>query len=90
MLLGMCVFQVGEHISLGICFPGRGTHITRDMCFPGRETHITRGESGVTTAISQPRFPLNRDVPSILVTDTKIMWAFFQHQILCLLNGGVP
>ena len=43
MSLGMCVFQVGEHIALrDMCFPGRGTHITRDMCFPGRETHITR------------------------------------------------
>ena len=29
-------------------------------------------------------------VPSIEVTKTKIMWTFFQDQILCPLNGGVP
>ena len=36
-------------------------------------------------------FPLNRVVPSIEETDwTKIMWTFFQDQILCPLKGGVP
>ena len=35
-------------------------------------------------------FPLNRGVPSIVVTNTKIMRAFFWDQILCLLNGDVP
>ena len=35
-------------------------------------------------------FPLNRDVPSIEVADTKITRAFFRDQILCPLNGGVP
>ena len=34
-------------------------------------------------------FPLNRDVPSIGVTDLEIMWTFFQDQILYPLNGGV-
>ena len=34
-------------------------------------------------------FLLNRGVPSIEVTDTKIMWTFFRDQILCPLNGGV-
>ena len=54
ILLGMCVFwvgehitrdmcfQVGEHISKDICFLGRGTQIIRDMCLVGRGTHITR------------------------------------------------
>ena len=35
-------------------------------------------------------FPLNRGVPSIEVTDTKIMWTFLRDQILCPLNGDVP
>ena len=35
-------------------------------------------------------FPLNRGVPSIEVTNTKITWTFFRDQILCPLNGGVP
>ena len=35
-------------------------------------------------------FPPNRGVLSIEVTDTKIMWALFQDQILCPLNGCVP
>ena len=35
-------------------------------------------------------FPLNRDVPSIEVMDTKIMLAFFWDQILCPLKRGVP
>ena len=35
-------------------------------------------------------FPLNRGVPSIKLTNTKIMWTFFQDQILCPLNRGVP
>ena len=34
-------------------------------------------------------FPLNRDAPSIAVTDSEIMWTFFQDQILYPLNGGV-
>ena len=34
-------------------------------------------------------FPLNRGVPSIQVTDIKIMWTSFLHQILCLLYGVV-
>ena len=33
---------------------------------------------------------LNRGVPSIEVTDTKIVWKFFWDQNLCPLNGGVP
>ena len=40
-------------------------------------------------------FPLSRAVPSKEVINTKIMWAFFQDQILspewrCPLNRGVP
>ena len=35
-------------------------------------------------------FRLNRCVPSIEVTDTKIMWTFLRDQILCPLIGGVP
>ena len=35
-------------------------------------------------------FPLNRGVPSIQVTNTRIMWTFFRDQILCPLNGCVP
>ena len=35
-------------------------------------------------------FPLNSGVPSLGVTDTKIMWTFFCDQSLCPLNGGVP
>ena len=35
-------------------------------------------------------FPLDRCVPSLEVTDTKLMWTFFRDQILCALNGGVP
>ena len=35
-------------------------------------------------------FPLNRGVPSTEVTNIKVMWTFFQDQILCALNGGVP
>ena len=35
-------------------------------------------------------FPLNRGVPSIEVTNTKIKWTFFWDQILCPLNGDVP
>ena len=34
-------------------------------------------------------FPLSRGVPSIEVTDSKIMSTFFLDQILCPLNGGV-
>ena len=33
-------------------------------------------------------FPLNRGVSLREVMDTKIMWALFQDQILCPLNGG--
>ena len=33
-------------------------------------------------------FPLNRGVPSLEVTNTKIMWTFFRDKILCPLNGG--
>jgi len=33
--------------------------------------------------------PQNRGVTSTEVTDTEIMWAFFQNQILCPMNGGV-
>ena len=35
-------------------------------------------------------FPLNRGVPSLEVTNTKIMWTFFRDQILYSLNGRVP
>ena len=36
-------------------------------------------------------FPLNKGVPSVKVTDIKITWlTFFQDQILCPLNGGIP
>ena len=35
-------------------------------------------------------FPLNRGVSLREVMDTKIMWALFQDQILCPLNGYVP
>ena len=35
-------------------------------------------------------FPLNRGVPLREVMDTNIMWALFQDQILCPLNGCVP
>ena len=35
-------------------------------------------------------FSLIRDVPSTGVTNTKIMWTFFQDKILCPLNIGVP
>ena len=40
-------------------------------------------------------FPLSRAVPSKEVINTKIMWAFFQEQILspewrCPLNRSVP
>ena len=35
-------------------------------------------------------FPLNRGVPSIEVTNTKITWTFFRDYILCPLDGGVP
>ena len=35
-------------------------------------------------------FPVNRGVPVIEVTDTKIMLTFFRGQILCPLNRGVP
>ena len=36
-------------------------------------------------------FPLKKGVPSVKVTDIKIMWlTFFQDQILCPLNGGIP
>ena len=35
-------------------------------------------------------FSLNRGVPLIQVTDTKIIWVFFRDQSLCPLNGGVP
>ena len=34
-------------------------------------------------------FPLNRGVPSIQVTDIKIMWTSFPDQILCPLYGVV-
>ena len=34
-------------------------------------------------------FPLNRGVPSIKVTDIKIMWTSFPDQILCPLYGAV-
>ena len=33
---------MGEHISLGICVFQVGKHISRDMCFPGRE-HTSLG-----------------------------------------------
>ena len=34
---------------------------------------------------------LKKGVPSVKVTDIKIMWlTFFQDQILCPLNGGIP
>ena len=46
-------------------------------------------QSGFGTQKKSP-FPLNRDVPSIEVADTKITRAFFRDQILCPLNGGVP
>ena len=46
-------------------------------------------QSGFGTQKKSP-FPLNRDVPSIEVADTKITRAFFGDQILCPLNGGVP
>ena len=44
---------------------------------------------------TQCPFPLNRGIPSKEVINTKIMWAFFQEQILspewrCPLNRGVP
>ena len=35
-------------------------------------------------------FPRNRGVSSTEVTETKIMWTFFQDKIVCPLNGGVP
>ena len=35
-------------------------------------------------------YPVNRGIPSIEVTGTKIMWAFFRDQILCPVNGDVP
>ena len=35
-------------------------------------------------------FSLTRGVSSIEVTNTKMMLTFFQDQILCPLNGGVP
>ena len=35
-------------------------------------------------------FSLTRGVSSIEVTNTKMMLPFFQDQILCPLNGGVP
>ena len=35
-------------------------------------------------------FPLNRGVPSIQVTNTRIMWISFRDQILCPLHGYVP
>ena len=34
-------------------------------------------------------FPLNRGVPSMEITNTKIRWTFSRDQILCPLNGGV-
>ena len=47
-----------------------------------------RSNTGFGTQKTCP-FPLNRGVPSIEVTDTKIMGAFFQDQILCPVNGDV-
>ena len=43
-------------------------------------------------AQKQCPFLLNRGVPRTEVTNTKIMWTFFQDQILrrCPLNRGVP
>ena len=35
-------------------------------------------------------FPLNKSIPSIEVTNTKILWTFFRDQILSPLNGAVP
>lgn len=35
-------------------------------------------------------FPLNRDEPSLELTDTKTMWTLFWDHILCPLSGGVP
>ena len=31
MSVGICVSQVGEHITKDMFFPRRGTHITKDM-----------------------------------------------------------
>ena len=41
------------------------------------------------TSIQGTPSGLNRDVSSIAVTDTKIMWMFFWEQSLCVLNEGV-
>ena len=41
------------------------------------------------TSIQGTPSGLNRDVSSIAVTDTKIMWMFFWEQSLCPLNEGV-
>ena len=35
-------------------------------------------------------FPLNKSIPSVEVTNTKILWTFFRDQILSPLNGAVP
>ena len=35
-------------------------------------------------------FPLNKSIPSVEVTNTKILWTFFRDQILSSLNGAVP
>ena len=42
-------------------------------------------EKGVKPGMKSP-FPLNKNVPSIEVTDIKIMWTFFPDQILCPLK----
>ena len=41
------------------------------------------------TSIQGTPSGLNRGVPSIEVTDTKIMWMFFWEQSLCPLIEGV-
>ena len=44
---------------------------------------------GVGTQEECP-FPLNRGVPLIKVTNTKIVRTFFPGQVLYPMNGGVP
>ena len=48
-----------------------------------------RSNTGFGTQNKCP-YPVNRGVPSIEITGTKIMWAFFRDQILCPVNGEVP
>ena len=48
-----------------------------------------RSNSGFGTQNKSP-FPLNRGVPSIEVTNTKIMWKFSRSQIFCPLKGVDP